>query len=37
MHETVALARETCGGNGITLETDSVARFYLQVLDNLYL
>ncbi|MBG9980524.1 acyl-CoA dehydrogenase family protein [Facklamia sp. DSM 111018] len=27
MRETVALARETCGGNGITLETD-VARFF---------
>jgi glutaryl-CoA dehydrogenase len=27
MRETVALAREVCGGNGITLETD-VARFH---------
>jgi glutaryl-CoA dehydrogenase len=27
MRETVALAREVCGGNGITLETD-VARFF---------
>ena len=27
MRETVALARETCGGDGITLETD-VARFF---------
>lgn len=28
MRETVALAREVCGGNGITLETD-VARFFV--------
>lgn len=27
MRETVALGREVCGGNGITLETD-VARFF---------
>lgn len=27
LRETVALARETCGGNGITLDTD-VARFH---------
>lgn len=27
MRETVALAREVCGGNGITLDTD-VARFH---------
>ena len=28
MRETVALAREVCGGNGITLESD-VARFFV--------
>ncbi|MDO4814578.1 MAG: acyl-CoA dehydrogenase family protein [Gemella sp.] len=28
MRETVALAREVCGGNGITLDTD-VARFFV--------
>ena len=27
LRETVALAREVCGGNGITLDTD-VARFH---------
>ena len=27
MRETVALAREVCGGNGITYETE-VARFF---------
>ena len=27
MRETVALGREVCGGNGITLDTD-VARFF---------